>query len=31
VALSVSRTLAGSELDDFLDQLTEFSGTITYN
>lgn len=29
--ISVPRSLAGAELDDFLNQLTEFSGTITYN
>jgi hypothetical protein len=29
--ISVPRSLAGAELDDFLNQLSEFSGTITYN
>lgn len=29
--ISVPRSLAGVELDDFLNQLTEFSGAITYN
>ena len=29
--LRIPHSLTGTELDDFLNQLTEFSGTINYN